>query len=169
MKNKPNRDQIERLLLEGVNINCVDQHGRSPLTFLLQNSSAYKQEDFIHMVFLLFQERTKMESWESSNGFDVLHLLCKYYSRFDLPKIVRLLIRHGVGVNSRDVDGENALFYLFQNVNQFIAFRVLKILLRHGIQLYRKRFTNRIRKIFNETREYIGLHILINMLEEDIT
>lgn len=132
-KTKTNPKKIKALLESGVNINCVDSNGLTPLLLVVnrtrysennfqarkesseqeteeQTCKSISESDFIFQVLTIFTENDELEvSCRQKDGANALHVICRYYQGDNLIDLVKLLIKKGIDVNQTTRVGSNAL------------------------------------------------------------
>ena len=136
-------NEIETLSLEGVNVNCVNEEGLTPLLQLAKHDNntilesldlgsflpvvdvEYKlrrcavfnyptNSDFLMEAMKLLLRCGIEINCKDKNGWNALHYLCQYYSEDNLIDIMKLLIASGIDVRCKNNLGCTALHLLFQ-------------------------------------------------------
>ena len=88
--------------------------------------------------------------------------------RFFSADVIQLFIEKGIDINSYDNAGENALGYVFRNVNQLLADKVIMFLVRNGIKFRHQHEKEKYYDIF-ERRGRKEITLLKYLPENDIT
>ncbi|EFX76498.1 hypothetical protein DAPPUDRAFT_249011 [Daphnia pulex] len=154
----PDLDEIRDLLQDDdVNINCVNRQG---LNLLLQLVKRPK-DDMIDIIKLFIRHKIDLNgtddygehalfylcaynysndnldqvNCQSKHSRNLLHLLCNYYEKENLIKVVRLLLDSGIEVNSTTKCCRNALHLLCEYYQQDNLVDIAQLLLDEGIQV----------------------------------
>jgi ankyrin repeat protein len=116
-KTYPSVDSIKNLIKNGVDINCVDKDGSTPLLCLIQkkvdddDKSSVLNADLIDIIRLLIKNGIDVNS-KDRDGSNTLHLLSRNYKKENLIDIIRLLLENGIDVNCKDKNGDKRSSFL---------------------------------------------------------
>ncbi len=93
----PSLEKVKKLLQEGVNVNCADEKGSTPVLSLLATEKKNGHDNLIEIVQLLIQHGLDVKC-KNNNGSNALTLLSQFYRKENLIEIVRLFIENGCEV-----------------------------------------------------------------------
>jgi ankyrin repeat protein len=161
----PSVDSIKNLIEKGVDVNCVDRNGSTPLLHLVKSKSSAGANNLLELLRLLIDEGIDVNC-ENDNGDNALTLLCQNYKNENLIDIIQLLIENGIDVNSKNSRSENVLDSV-TGIDYISIDEIVKLLIRHGIQLTNKNY-EMLQKSGIEVRNG-GLEIMKYMAKEDLT
>ena len=97
-------------------VNCLSSFysdGRAILfNFILKS---YTEENLIDLLELLIVVGGMDPEFRTNDGWSSLMILCRFYTKGNLPDILRLLVRHGADLNATARDGTSAVYLLAHN------------------------------------------------------
>lgn len=112
---KPNKIDVDQFnhLANQVNVNCVDEHGRTPLMLLcINNQNSSLIELIKHLLYIgtwkhsmfrvinLSKPQQQININQTDNfKYSALYYLCSYYNHKNLINIIKLFIEKGVNLN----------------------------------------------------------------------
>ena len=123
-------DRIRELAIDKeVNINIVDKDGRTPLLWLCY----FNQNDRVYQAIKSLLLRKAVDINHKDNlGLNAL--CCVSYRGVNLFHVFKVLLLHGIDINSTSHDGRNGLFCLFKDfVPNLLS--IVKMLIEEGISV----------------------------------
>ena len=130
----PNIKEIEDLLTnKGVDINCRDEGGMTPLLRLMQLSN--NKNNLEEIVRVLLRHGPDANAKENYNGFTALHYVCLYYDKDNLIDIIRILVDYGVDIKEKARSGQTALHFLCHKKN---LIEILRLAIQKGFDVVEK-------------------------------
>ncbi len=108
----PNINEIEDLILSGIDVNAKNYEGKTALHILCQYN---QNKNLIDIIQLFIDNGVDVNAEDNEHGRTVLHDTCQIYENEDLIDVLRLLIKNGIDVNAEDIYGCTALHLLFQS------------------------------------------------------
>ena len=137
----PSVDSIENLIGKGVDVNCVDRNGLTPLLHLVQSKSS-GGNNLVELIQFLIENGTNLNC-KDTDGSDVLHrrnalqLLAKNYKKENVIQIAQVLIHSGIEINPKDDHHENALHEVMRSsMDKNLKSKMIRLLIRHGIKVH---------------------------------
>jgi ankyrin repeat protein len=70
---------------------------------------------------------------KTQDGWNALHLVCRYYKKNDLIDIVRLLLKQQIDINSQENNGWNALHFVCRYQPRNNLMNLVRLLIEHKI------------------------------------
>jgi ankyrin repeat protein len=114
-----------------VDVNMLDEDGFSPLLWLTN----FCRVDYIYRAIKSLLLRSSVDIEQKTNqGLDALLPVCEGFRGNSLYYVIRLLLIHGLGVNSTSRDGRNALHYLLSDRIHNLPV-IVKKLIQDGINV----------------------------------
>ena len=125
----PNAKEIKDLINDGVDINCRNEKGMTPLLRLMEvsNDKINLKEIVLLLIELGANVRAK-NNWRST----ALQYLCQFYEQDDIIEIIEILIENGVDVDVRNNFSLSALNYCCENKNYDLLFTIKQFLIANG-------------------------------------
>ena len=131
-----NLEEVRTLIHDGVDVNCVNSDGCTPLLYLAKVSKGKKNLKNAMELLLSFPiDVNKKEK----RGYNALHLLCWFYQQEDLIDIVVLLIAKGIDVTLiENNEGCNALHLLCENYRMNNLIEIIRLFINKQIDINRE-------------------------------
>ena len=133
----PSVKEIENLINGGVDINCRNEQGMTPLLQLAKDSGS-KQNVPVQEIVRFFVAKGVDVNVTDTNQSNALHWFCCSLNDKNLINIVRLLLKKGVDVNAKDKNGKNALHHLCSTYKEKNIIDVIHLLIKNGIRVNEK-------------------------------
>ncbi len=102
---------VTLFLKKCANVNCVDSHGRTPLSLFIKNYSKTKTVENTIEIIRILSEKGADFSIIDNDGYNLLHCACCGVGIIN-PKIIKTIIEEGVDVNKKDGFGSTPSHYL---------------------------------------------------------
>ncbi|XP_046439599.1 serine/threonine-protein kinase/endoribonuclease IRE1-like [Daphnia pulex] len=125
----PSLEEVTHFLQEGVDFNCTDEEGMSPLHYLA-NRKYNGQNNLLEILQLLIQHGIDVNC-KNNDGLNALFFLCRYYQKENVIEIIQLLIQHGIDINCKNNDGSNVLTLLRIYYRHFNLNEIIELLIQH--------------------------------------
>ncbi|XP_046439835.1 uncharacterized protein LOC124190980 [Daphnia pulex] len=130
----PSLIKIKNLVNQGINVNCLNQHGLTPLLQLLANGEAYHQEDFVEIVRYFVEKKINLNA-KNAYGENALLKLIAQYPKDDLIDIVQLFIDNGIDINCKNKYGTNILHYLCEYYSHENLIDIIQLLIEQKVEI----------------------------------
>lgn len=134
---KSNLDEIKSLIKSGVDINCINQVGLTPLLHLLATNPNEK-ENFTEIIGFFIEHGADVNVKDMSVGYSALHYLFWKYQNNNLIDLVRLFIQHGIDLDSKDSHGSTALLFLCRYYDKDNLIDIIRLLIQKGVDINAK-------------------------------
>ena len=105
-ENGTNLKEIENLMVQGVDINCLNKGGLTPLLYLVKKSN--EKQNLIDVLQLLLHHGADIKA-TGNDGLNALLYLCQKNQKNNLFEIIRLLIKQGIDVRAKNLFGLTAM------------------------------------------------------------
>ncbi len=132
----PSFEEMENLIQEGVDINCMNQVGLTPLLQLLATNSNEK-DNLTDVIRILIEHGAEVNATDL-DGYTALHYLCWKYQNDNLIDVVRLLIESKINLNSRDHRGSTAFLFLCRFYDKENLIDIIKLMIGNGVDINSK-------------------------------
>ena len=130
---KPNVKEIENLINGGVDINCKNGKGLTPLDQLIRSNFSSTKQNVLEIVRLFVENGVDV----NATGTNTLHWLCCCSKENNLIDIIRLLLENGVDVNANR-HGMNPIHYLTMYYKKSNIIDIIRLLLENGVDAHAK-------------------------------
>lgn len=125
-------ETIEYLIKLGININCQDKKGYTPLMYLIAKSNNITPE-LIDCIKLLLNAKPNLDL-RCNNSHNILSIACINAIKTKDSSIIKLLIRAGADVNILYNFNANCMSFLSYK-GPYIAIQLFDLLMDHNIDL----------------------------------
>jgi ankyrin repeat protein len=124
-KTYPSVDSIKNLIEKGVDVNCDDENGMTPLLYLVEKKLNIDDKSSLLELLEFLIEKGIDVNCKDQYGDNALTLLCWKYRNENLIDIIRLLIEKGIDVNYKDIN------VLCQNYRKENRSQIVDLLKQH--------------------------------------
>ena len=118
--NKPSFDEVKQIINSGVDVNAIDEYGRTPLIYAVSGSN----KDKFKIVNILIENGADV-NYQDKYNWNPLIMSIKSSSGEDESEIAKLLIENGADVNAKNENGVTVLMAVFMSEAKLENIRML--------------------------------------------